>query len=126
MRGKNMTTTNQKTDIASSQDNSQTTYATFQEFWPKYLQEHSNPINQKLHFIGTSFAIFFIIFGIIQSTPVLFIAAVVSGYFFAWVGHFFVQKNRPLTFQYPLKSLIADFKLYGLLWRSFLLKTPLK
>lgn len=31
-------------------------YATFDEFFPFYLKEHSNSINRGLHFIGTSLA----------------------------------------------------------------------
>jgi hypothetical protein len=33
----------------------------------------------------------------------------VVGYFFAWVGHFWFEKNRPATFIYPTYSLICDF-----------------
>jgi hypothetical protein len=36
----------------------------------------------------------------------------VIGYGFAWVGHFFFEKNKPATFQYPFWSLISDFKLF--------------
>ena len=100
-------------------------YNTFAEFWPKYLEEHSNPLNQKLHFIGTTLAIVFLLLTIIEAQPLFLPAAIVSGYFFAWIGHFFVQKNKPLTFQYPFKSLVADFKLYGRLWRLMLFRIPL-
>ena len=34
------------------------------------------------------------------------------GYGFAWVGHFFFEKNRPATFAYPVYSLASDFKLW--------------
>jgi hypothetical protein len=36
----------------------------------------------------------------------------VAGYSFAWVGHFFFEKNRPATFQHPFYSLLGDFVMY--------------
>lgn len=34
------------------------------------------------------------------------------GYFFAWVGHFFFEKNKPATFIYPSYSLVGDFRMW--------------
>lgn len=89
-------------------------FKTFQEFWPYYLGEHSNAWNQRLHAVGTTLALFILVVGIIQGRPLLFLGAVVSGYFFAWIGHFLVEKNRPATFTYPGWSLRGDFKMYFL------------
>ena len=33
----------------------------------------------------------------------------VLGYGFAWVGHFFYEKNKPATFKYPFYSFIGDW-----------------
>ena len=29
------------------------------------------------------------------------IYSLLAGYGFAWIGHFFVEKNKPATFKYP-------------------------
>ncbi|MCB1148038.1 MAG: DUF962 domain-containing protein, partial [Leptospiraceae bacterium] len=39
-------------------------------------------------------------------------AAFVCGYAFAWVGHFFIEKNTPATFTYPLKSFAGDWYMF--------------
>ena len=38
--------------------------------------------------------------------------SLISGYGFAWVAHFFVEKNKPATFTYPLYSFVADHLMY--------------
>jgi hypothetical protein len=88
---------------------------TFKEFWPFYLNEHSNPTNRRLHFIGT-LLVHFLLLGIMISRQwkLLWILPL-FGYFFAWVGHFVVEKNRPATFKHPLWSLMGDFKMFYLM-----------
>jgi hypothetical protein len=93
-------------------------YKTFEEFWPYYLSEHSNPINRALHFTGTTIALGCVAVGAATMNPFMVPAALVAGYGFAWVGHFFVEKNRPATFTYPLWSFRGDFKMYALTWRG--------
>jgi len=53
-----------------------------------------------------------------MASPVLFPAGVVFAYGCAWRGHFKYEKNRPATFEYPLWSLLSDFKMYGEMLRG--------
>jgi hypothetical protein len=92
-----------------------TRFASFEEFWPYYLGEHRHPLNRALHFIGTSGALLTAASSLVLGPAVLPLA-LVAGYGPAWIGHFFVEKNRPATFQYPLWSLRGDFRMYGMMW----------
>ena len=88
--------------------------ATYREFWPFYLGEHRKRRTRHLHYFGTSLAIAALIVALASQTWWLLAAAMFCGYFFAWIGHFFVEKNRPATFTYPVWSLFSDFRM---LWR---------
>jgi hypothetical protein len=84
-------------------------YTTFKSFYPFYLSQHSNPISRKLHYVGTSLVIALLVAVLINGQWQGLLLLPVLGYLFAWVGHFFFEKNRPATFTYPLYSLRADF-----------------
>jgi hypothetical protein len=71
-----------------------------------------------LHFVGTTLGLLIAGTALITSRPFLVLWALVAAYGFAWIGHFFIEKNRPATFQYPLWSLRGDFRMYGLMWRG--------
>jgi hypothetical protein len=85
---------------------------TFKEFYPYYLNEHSDAKNRLLHFIGTGIVISIVAFVIYSGNIKFLWFAPLAGYSFAWVGHFFIEKNKPATFQYPLFSLFSDFLMF--------------
>ena len=89
-------------------------YTTFEQFWPFYLREHSRPQTRALHYIGTSLVVAIAAYALLSGTWLLLVALPLAGYFFAWVAHFGVEKNRPATFTYPLWSLGADFRMWWL------------
>ena len=91
--------------------------ATYEEFWPFYLQEHAKPATRNLHYVGTTLVIAIAVFALITQRWLLLLAMPVAGYFFAWVSHAFVERNRPATFTHPLWSLISDFRMF-FLWVS--------
>ena len=88
-------------------------YASFSEFYPFYLGEHSNRVCRRLHVIGSTLVIAIVVAVVARVlSPWALLALPVVGYGFAWVGHFFFEKNKPATFTYPLWSFIGDWVMY--------------
>lgn len=87
-------------------------YKNLKEFYPYYLSEHEHKTTKLFHFVGTSFSIMFFVFFIVELNPVYILFALLSGYGFAWVSHFFVEHNKPATFTYPFFSLISDYIMF--------------
>lgn len=101
------------------------TYTTFAEFWPFYLREHSKPATRALHYVGTSLVVALAGYALLMGEWLWLIALPLAGYFFAWLAHFTIEKNRPATFTYPIWSLFADFRMWWL-WLSGGLKAELE
>lgn len=87
-------------------------YTSLKEFYPFYLAEHRDPTSRMLHFTGTNLIMLWIILAIVLRNPWWLLLVPLGGYGFAWAGHFFFEKNRPATFQYPVYSLASDFILW--------------
>jgi hypothetical protein len=92
----------------------------FEEFWPFYLSQHAHPLCRQLHFVGSSLAIGSIVTALATGQWWVMAAAPISGYAFAWVGHYIVEKNRPATFTHPLWSLRGDFVMWYKMLRGTL------
>jgi hypothetical protein len=86
-------------------------YNSFGEFWPHYVTEHSHPRTRLLHLVGTTVALACVVFFIVTGRWYLIPLALIPGYGAAWIGHFFIEKNKPATFQYPLWSFMGDYKM---------------
>jgi hypothetical protein len=85
---------------------------TLREFWPFYLSQHRRPATQALHVAGSAAALLFLGLAVAFRSWWLVLAALVAGYGLAWVGHFFVERNRPATFTHPVKSFLSDWRLF--------------
>jgi hypothetical protein len=87
-------------------------FASFREFYTFYLSEHANRTSRRLHFAGTSIAVALLAAALLTGVWWLVLAALIEGYAFAWIGHFFFERNKPATFKHPIFSLMGDWRLW--------------
>ena len=87
-------------------------FNSFQEFYPFYLSEHKNLTNRSLHFVGTSLSLVNIFLALQTGNLIFMLIGILFGYGFAWVGHFFFEKNKPASFNYPVWSFMGDWVMY--------------
>ncbi|MEK1941092.1 MAG: Mpo1-like protein [Pseudomonas sp.] len=84
-------------------------FTSFAQFYPYYLQEHSNPVCRRLHYVGSLLVLSILGYALVTQQWLWLLAMPLAGYGFAWVGHFIFEKNRPATFDYPFYSLAGDW-----------------
>ena len=88
---------------------SESKFKSFKEFYPFYLSEHSKSSTKLLHVIGSLGVIALILYSIITNNFKVICYTPLCGYGFAWIGHYFFERNKPATFKYPLYSFIGDW-----------------
>ncbi|GAA5974066.1 hypothetical protein JCM11641_008241 [Rhodosporidiobolus odoratus] len=116
---------------------SATGYRSFRSFYPYYLGEHSNATC----LVGTTLALSALARATLATLPLLFIlptkdtkkkldvlkfgsegwksvgklalGGVMQGYVWAWIGHFFFEKNKPATFKHPFYSFLGDLRFWA-------------
>lgn len=93
------------------------TYRSFGEFYPFYLSQHADPTCRRLHFVGTTLGLAAFLHAFSTLNFAWLVAGIAVGYLFAWIGHFFFEKNRPATFTYPFYSFMGDW----VMWRDMLI-----
>jgi len=96
-------------------------YRTLDEFYPFYLDEHSDRTCRRLHFTGTSLSLILLLAAVAARSGWLLLLAPLQAYALAWIGHFFFEHNRPATFNYPLLSLRGDWRMW---WEILTGKIP--
>ncbi|MBV8306026.1 MAG: DUF962 domain-containing protein [Gammaproteobacteria bacterium] len=86
-------------------------FASFREFYPYYLQQHTDRTSRRLHVAGTLLAIAVAAVAVGCGRWLWLCAVPVAGYLPAWLGHLLFERNTPATFRHPLYSLRGDFTL---------------
>lgn len=86
---------------------------TFAEFWAHYLLHHRAPATRRLHFLGSSVCLGGLALTVLWLSIWPAIVALAVGYFCAFAGHWWVERNQPLTFQHPFRAGLANWRLFG-------------
>jgi len=87
----------------------------FNNFLPEYVRAHRQPGTRVLHLMGTLAGWVLLAAAILLQRWWWIAGALFLPYALAWVSHFFVEHNRPASFQHPLWSWYADQKMVALM-----------
>lgn len=87
-------------------------FATFDEFWSFYVQQHENKLSRTLHVAGVTVAMALVATAIVRRRAWPLLAAPVAAYGLAWTGHLMFEKNMPTSFSHPVWALRAGLHLW--------------
>lgn len=88
---------------------------TYEEFWPYFMQCHSDSLTQALHVIATiwGLACMLIAFPLTLNGAWLILAPSVA-YPIAWFSHLVVEGNKPAAWNNPYWSFLGDLDMSAL------------
>jgi hypothetical protein len=87
----------------------------FAEFWPVYLRAHSHAKTRLMHCVGTLAGWAILAAAVLKREWWWIALALVVPYALAWISHFFIEHNKPATFEHPLWSWWADQKMVAMM-----------
>jgi hypothetical protein len=90
-------------------------FASYDEFFAFYVQQHREPANRLLHACGTLLGLTIMLLALLTGHPWWALLWIPVAYAFAWTGHFLVEKNKPASFGHPWWSFISDFRMLALM-----------
>lgn len=84
----------------------------FEDYYRHYLSLHQNKTCRRLHLVGWPLGALVLLF--IFFYPNFwwtFLLVIPVGYGFAWIGHFFFEKNRPASWNNPVFAYLAEVRM---------------
>lgn len=87
-------------------------YADARAYWDKYLWHHRRPLTRRLHRIGSWTCIAGLVAALSGHGMVWIPVTIAIGYGFAFAGHWLVERNRPLTFENPIRAGVANWAMF--------------
>ena len=83
-------------------------YESLDRFYPYYLTQHRHVGNRRFHVAGDIAAVVLITVGVVQKEWLLLPLAPIVAYGLAWMGHYFIEHNRPAAFHNPFFSFLGN------------------
>lgn len=93
-------------------------FASFEDFFPYYVAQHSKRATRWVHFAGTHLGAISAATGIVTRRTRLVAVAPLLSYGIAWASHFAIEGNRPATFGHPAWSLRGDLRMLAMMWQG--------
>jgi hypothetical protein len=90
-------------------------FASYDDFFAFYVQQHREPANRWMHACGTLLGISVMVAAFATGHPWWALLWIPLAYGFAWTGHFLIERNKPATFGHPWWSFISDFRMLALM-----------
>ena len=87
------------------------TFPSFAAFWPHYLAAHADRRTRACHYCGTTLGVLILLCFAAGGGWWALVAAPIAGYAPAWAAHAVFEHNRPATFDHPIWSFAADFRM---------------
>jgi hypothetical protein len=87
------------------------TLMSFAEYWPLYLQAHSQPATRALHYVATMVGLSGSAAGLIMVDIVILGFGIGGGYALAISAHFLFEGNRPMIIVNPVWGAVADMRM---------------
>ena len=77
---------------------------TFADFWPEYVRAHRQLATRVMHCAGTLLGWGLLVAAVALQRWWWIAVALAAPYALAWISHFFVEHNKPSSFEHPLWS----------------------
>ena len=84
----------------------------FEQYYQHYLLLHQNKWCRRLHFVGQLSTVALILYILYNRAWFLLLAVPFVVYPFAWVGHYFFEKNKPAALKNPLLAKASDWVMF--------------
>ncbi len=86
-------------------------FTNYREFWPYYVGEHRQPLCRAIHYVAALASLACVVWAVLALDWRPLVLAPAFAYGLAWIGHFFVERNRPATWGWVRWSLMAEYQM---------------